>query len=76
MIKFDNTEIAFKSLSNKELKKAYRLFKLMGNTSLVKTGNKLARFAIKIGFPVGWAAKPTLYAHFVGGETIKSAKEW
>ncbi len=75
MIKFNNTEIAFKSLSNKELKKAYRLFKLMGNTSLVQTGNKLARFAIKIGFPVGWAAKPTLYAHFVGGETIKSCQK-
>ena len=75
MIKFDNTEIAFKSLSNKELKKAYRLFKLMGNTTLVKSGNKLARIAIKIGFPVAWAAKPTLYAHFVGGETIKSCQK-
>lgn len=75
MIKFDNTEIAFKSLNNRELKKAYRLFKLMGNTSLVKIGNKLAKFATNIGFPVGWAAKPTLYAHFVGGETIKSCQK-
>jgi proline dehydrogenase len=74
MMKFDNTEIAFKSLSNKELKKAYRLFKIMGNTTLVKIGNKLARIAVKIGIPVGWAAKPTLYAHFVGGETIKSCQ--
>ena len=74
MIKFDNTEIAFKSQSNSELKKAYRLFKLMGNTALVKSGNRLARFAIKLGLPVGWAAKPTLYAHFVGGETINSCQ--
>ncbi len=75
MMKFDNTEIAFQSQSNSELKKAYRLFKIMGSTGLVKTGNKLARLAISIGFPVGWAAKPTLYAHFVGGETIKSCQK-
>jgi proline dehydrogenase len=72
MIKFDNTEIAFKSKSNSELHKAYRLFKIMGNSRLVRIGNKLAKFAIGIGFPVGWAARPTLYAHFVGGETIQS----
>jgi len=75
MIKFDNTEIAFQSQSNSELKKAYRLFKIMGNSSLVHIGNKMAKFAIKIGFPVGWAAKPTLYAHFVGGETIQTCKK-
>jgi len=75
MIKFENTEIAFKSQSNSELKKAYRLFKLMGNTALVKSGNRLARIAIKLGMPVGWAAKPTLYAHFVGGETISSCQK-
>ena len=74
MITFDNTEIAFKSKSNVELKRAYRLFKIMGNSGLVRAGNKLAKFAIKIGFPVGWAARPTLYAHFVGGESIDSCK--
>jgi proline dehydrogenase len=47
----------------------------MGNSKLVRTGNKLAKFAIKIGFPVGWAARPTLYAYFVGGETITSCKK-
>jgi proline dehydrogenase len=75
MIEFNNTEIAFRSQSNAELKKAYRLFKIMGNSTMVRTGNKLAKFAIKIGFPVGWAAKPTLYAHFVGGETIELCKK-
>jgi len=75
MITFDNTEIAFQSKSNSELKKAYRLFKIMGNSKLVKTSNTLARFAIKIGFPIGWLAKPTLYKHFVGGETIEKCKK-
>ncbi len=75
MIKFDNTEIAFKSLSNSELKKAYRLFKLMGSPALVNIGTALTNVAIKIGFPIGWAAKPTLYAHFVGGETIEKCQK-
>lgn len=75
MIKFDNTEIAFKSLSNAELKKAYRLFKLMGSPSLVKIGTGLTNFALTVGIPVGWAAKPTLYAHFVGGETIQKCQK-
>jgi len=75
MITFDNTEIAFTSQSNSELKKAYYLFKIMGNTKLVKISNTLARFAIKIGFPVGWLAKPTLYKHFIGGETIQMCEK-
>ncbi|MFN8257922.1 MAG: proline dehydrogenase family protein [Bacteroidales bacterium] len=71
MMTFDNTEIAFKSKSDSQLKWAYRLFKLMGNSKLVKISNTLARFAVKIGIPVGWIARPTLYRHFVGGETIE-----
>jgi proline dehydrogenase len=75
MITFDNTEIAFQSKSNSELIRAYRLFKIMGNTRLVKISNSMARFAINIGFPVGWLAKPTLYKHFVGGETIEMCRK-
>jgi len=74
MIGFENTEIAFKSKSNNELKKARFLFKVMGSPSLVKIGNALTKFALGIHFPVAWAAKPTLYAHFVGGETIEKCK--
>ncbi len=74
MMKFDNTEIAFQSLSDAELKKAYRLFKLMGSATLVKIGTGLTNFALALRIPIGWAARPTLYAHFVGGETIKKCQ--
>ncbi|MDR3245709.1 MAG: proline dehydrogenase family protein [Prevotellaceae bacterium] len=30
----------------------------------------MSNLALKIGFPISWAVKPTLYKHFVGGETI------
>ncbi len=74
MLTFENTEIAFESKTNSELKRAYRMFKIMGNSKIVHLSNTLARFAINIGFPVGWLAKPTLYKHFVGGETIDKCK--
>jgi len=74
MLTFENTEIAFQSKTNSELIRAYRMFKVMGNSKLVHLSNTMARFAINIGFPVGWLAKPTLYKHFVGGETIDKCK--
>jgi len=74
-LKFENTEIAFKSKSNAQLKKAYLLFKVMGSTAMVKIGNTFTKIALGIHFPIAWAAKPTIYAHFVGGETIQNCKK-
>lgn len=71
---FENTEIAFKIKSDKELTKAYYLFKLIGNNTLVKAGSFFTNVALKIHFPIGWAVKPTVYSHFVGGETIESCQ--
>jgi proline dehydrogenase len=70
MMTFDNTEIAFKSKSNKDLKSAMWMFKLIGNPFLVGVGKFLSHLALKLHFPVGWIVKPTIYRHFVGGETI------
>jgi proline dehydrogenase len=69
-IDFGNTEIAFKIRSNKELRKAYYLFKLISFPSLVKIGNFIIGFAARIGLPVNWIVKPTVYRLFVGGENI------
>jgi proline dehydrogenase len=71
MIDFNNTENAFRIKSDWELKKAYYLFKLIGNPALTKLGNAIARFALRVHFPVAWFVKPTIYAHFVGGESIE-----
>ena len=70
MISFDNTEIAFQSKSNKDLRRARFLFRMVANNAMVKTGKALANFAIRFHLPVAWAAKPTVYSHFVGGESI------
>lgn len=72
---FDNTEIAFSHLSDKELKKAWWLFKAMNVNFLVKTGPPLVNFALKAGLPVLPLIRSTIFAHFCGGETIKDCED-
>ncbi len=71
-IDFNNTEVAFISKSNADMNKAYVLFKTIANPGIVKMGNKMLGLALAIHFPINWAVKPTIYQHFVGGESIKS----
>jgi len=71
MISFENTEVAFKSKTNNDLKRAHWLFRMISNNFLVLMGKRLSQVALKLHLPVGWAVKPTIYKHFVGGETIE-----
>lgn len=70
MISFDNTQIAFEYKSNKELRKAYWLFKLVGSPVLVKVGKWFTHFALKTHLPVKGIIKKTIFQQFCGGETI------
>lgn len=70
MISFSSTEIAFQIKSNRELRRAYILFKAISNRTLVKVGGFLSNLAINICFPISWIVKPTIYSLFCGGETI------
>lgn len=69
-MEFEDTDLAFKDKSQSEIKRAYYLFRLVGNPTLVKAGAVLIRLAIRIRFPVKWILKPTVFAHFCGGEDI------
>jgi len=70
MIDFRNTQIAFESKTNADLRRAKILFSCMQRGWLVKTGKYLAEFASAIHFPIAWALKPTIYRQFVGGENL------
>ncbi|MDD3875228.1 MAG: proline dehydrogenase family protein [Bacteroidales bacterium] len=70
---FNDTRIAFSGNSNKELRRAFYLFKIMSFPSLVKIGTFFTTLAIKMGIPIVWALKPTIFKHFCGGETIQDA---
>jgi proline dehydrogenase len=71
VISFDNTEFAFEYKSDRQLKKARFLFSSMGKPWLVKLGIKLTPWTIKAGLPVKGILRQTIFAQFVGGETLK-----
>lgn len=68
---FKNTEIAFSSKSEGELKNAFLLFNTLKHNALVKMAKWGTTVALKLHFPLAWAVKPTLYKQFVGGETLQ-----
>jgi proline dehydrogenase len=70
-ISFDDTEIAFAHHSDKELKEAYRLFRLMNYPWLVSIGTKLTPWMIHSGLPVKGLIRKTIFEQFVGGETLE-----
>jgi proline dehydrogenase len=71
---FQNTEVAFKIKSKADLKRALWLFRLISFGFIVKTGNKIIPAAIKIGLPMSWIVKPTVFKHFCGGENLDECK--
>lgn len=66
---FNNTQVAFSSMSNKELERAYFLFRMIQNRSLVQIGTTLTHFALKLHLPVEGLIRTTVFDHFVGGIT-------
>ena len=75
MINFNNTEVAFSSKSNEELKKAYWLFKLLAFKWLVFFGKYATQLALTLRIPIAWAVKPTVFGQFCGGENIEECTE-
>lgn len=71
MISFDNTEIAFKSKSDKDLKRAYWLFKIVGIPASVKFGKVATSLAFNLHLPINGIIKKTIFKQFCGGETIE-----
>ncbi len=66
---FNNTEVAFAHMTDRELERAYFLFKMLGNPTLVKVGTSLTNFALKLRLPVEGLIRATVFDHFVGGTT-------
>lgn len=71
---FDNTEVAFKRKSDKDLFKASWLFRLVGgfsNKRIARLGAFLANLSLKVKLPfIRWI----MFEHFCGGETIEECR--
>lgn len=75
MISFDNTEIAFKYKSTKDLKRAYTMFKLVGKAWLVRFGKWITPWAFKLRLPIQGIIRTTIFRQFCGGESIDDCDE-
>ena len=74
MLDFNNTQIAFRSKSNADLKRAKLLYSVMGNPTLVKIGGFFSNLSLKLHLPINTIVKKTIYRQFVGGEDIEECK--
>lgn len=70
---FENTKVAFSHKSNNELRKAYYLFRVMNNNTVVSAGSVLTNWALRLHLPIGGIIKPTVYQQFCGGETLEKS---
>lgn len=71
---FNNTELAFASKSDWQLKKAYYLFRIVNNNSMASIATFGAMTALKLHLPVKGMIKSTVFEHFCGGETIEECQ--
>jgi len=72
VVSFENTDIAFATRSNAQLRKAHLLFSSLSQPLLVRAGIPLSAWMVRVGFPgVSWAVKRTVFEQFCGGESIQ-----
>jgi proline dehydrogenase len=74
MLSFENTEIAFKSKSTPDLKRAYWLFKIVSSPIIVKIGKAATNFALSLRLPIRKIVKATIFKQFCGGESIEDCR--
>lgn len=72
---FGDTEVAFHNKSNTSLRRAYTLFKVMNNTTMMAIAEPLTKFVLAIHLPISWAIRGTIYKQFCGGETIEECSK-
>ncbi|MBR9921964.1 MAG: proline dehydrogenase [Bacteroidetes bacterium] len=71
VLDFSDTQTAFASKTNEELRKAAWLFRLMNKRWLVEMGSKIGLTAVKLRLPfVDAIVKNTIFEQFCGGTTL------
>lgn len=70
VVSFENTEVAFSSKSDADLRRAYWLFKLLSSRLLMLSGKYATNAALQLRLPISGLIKSTIFQQFCGGETI------
>jgi proline dehydrogenase len=74
-VDFSNTQLAFQTKTNKELRNSYILYKAIGYNWLVQTGPKMVDLCFKVGLPIKGIIKKTVFHQFCGGENIHECEK-
>ena len=72
---FNNLKVAFADKSDKDLNRAYFLFKTISNPLISKSLTLLAKVAMWMRLPISGIIKASVYKHFCGGTTIENSNE-
>ena len=74
-INFSDTETAFKNQSNSQLNLNYYIFMAMNQNWLVNIGTFLIKWFLKLGLPIKFIIKRTIFQLFCGGEDIQECEK-
>jgi len=74
-VDFSNTQLAFQTKSNKELRNSYVLYKAIGYNWLVQAGPKMIDLCFTLGMPIKGIIKKTVFHQFCGGENINDCEK-
>lgn len=74
-ITFKDTEIAFGAKSDKDLRRAWWLFKIIGFPTLMSLGKVATKVGLALRLPIRKMVKQTIFKQFCGGETIAECME-
>tara|TARA_B100001250_G_scaffold103406_1_gene87183 strand:+ start:8752 stop:9912 length:1161 start_codon:yes stop_codon:yes gene_type:complete len=72
---FDDLKVAFKDKSNKDLNRAYLLFRTINNPLASKMLTNFVKIALWLHIPISKIINATVYKHFCGGTTIEDSKK-
>ena len=72
---FNDLQTAFKDKSDRDLNRAYLLFKTISNPLISKIITAFIKTAIWLHLPINSIIRATVYKHFCGGTTIKDSKK-
>ncbi|EMR03392.1 proline dehydrogenase family protein [Cesiribacter andamanensis] len=70
---FNDLAATFSHKSDREVKEAYWLFRLMNNPLLMKALTSASKLAMRLHLPVRSLIRGTVYKHFCGGESVEEA---
>ncbi len=72
---FNNIKVAFEDKSDKDLNRAYLLFKTISNPIISKTLTSFVKVAMWLKLPINPIIRATVYKHFCGGTTITNSQD-